>query len=328
VAGLTLPKRVLFYALGGGTGHFNRAYALARQLKRIGPHLQPLILTSAPVIPPLIQEGLSVLRLPSPTEHAHSGLNSNWLGRFIQDYDPHLLVVDTHCQGVFCELPAIWPHLKAKKVFLRRDADIPIANLNYDYTWLLTPEAQGYVLNRDPHECKTFAQARLILKADLDLPLVVVAHNGPPAETQSFFLKMSLALRSENLQLRFVSFLPPQIPELMLQWVSFFPLTELMPGIDLIIGGGGYNLVAECQVLGKRALFCSFERPLDTQRLRIEKNTYLSDQLSPQDISQRIKSSLAHSQPPAQVQNQASVLAEKLFVCIASTNDEPFQPRA
>ncbi len=294
----------------------NRAYALARQVKRCLPRITPLILSSAPIIPPLLQEGLSLLRLPSDSEHQATGLNPRWVQSLLLDYQPEVLVVDSHSNGVWQELPAIWPELHAKKIFLRRDAQIPDATLPYDLSWLLTPEADGWLLNRQIYELKSRAQALALLRAEPNLPVVLLAHNGPPPETQAFFLKAFLALQTLPLQLRLVSLAPPGLPELLPLWLHYFPISELLNGVDLLIGGGGVNLVAESRVFGKRALFCAFERPLDQQALRILPCDLLKADASPAEWAQHVSEKLVQIPPEAvnadKTQELAVLLAKML----------------
>lgn len=314
---MTLPEpRLLFYALGGGTGHFNRAYALARQVKRLLPKVTPLILSSAPIVPPLLQEGLSLLRLPSVSEHQAAGLDSRWVQTLVLDYQPDVLVVDSHSTGVWQELPEIFPKLLGKKIFLRRDAQIPEATLPYDLSWLLTPDADGWLLNRQLDELKSRAQALALLKADPNSPVVLLAHNGPPPETQAFFLRAYLALQALPLQLRLVSLVPPGLPELMHLWLSYFPLSELLNGADLVIGGGGVNLLTECRVFGKRSLFCAFERPIDQQALRIGPGDLLQWNASPAEWARQISEKLAQTPPEAvngdKTRELAALLAKML----------------
>lgn len=294
----------------------NRAYALARQVKRCLPRITPLILSSAPIIPPLLQEGLSLLRLPSDSEHQATGLNPRWVQSLLLDYQPEVLVVDSHSNGVWQELPAIWPELHAKKIFLRRDAQIPDATLPYDLSWLLTPEADGWLLNRQIYELKSRAQALALLRAEPNLPVVLLAHNGPPPETQAFFLKAFLALQTLPLQLRLVSLAPPGLPELLPLWLHYFPISELLNGVDLLIGGGGVNLVAESRVFGKRALFCAFERPLDQQALRILPCDLLKADASPAEWARHVSEKLVQIPPEAvnadKTQELAVLLAKML----------------
>jgi hypothetical protein len=207
------------------------------------------------------------------------------------------LVVDSHSNGVWQELPDIWPELHAKKIFLRRDAQIPQATLPYDLSWLLTPDADGWLLNRQTYELKSRAQALALLRAEPNLPVVLLAHNGPPPETQAFFLRAFLALQTLPLQLRLVSLAPPGLPELLPLWLSYFPLSELLNGVDLLIGGGGVNLMAESRVFGKRSLFCAFERPIDQQALRILPCDLLKWDAAPAEWARQVTEKLAQTTP-------------------------------
>jgi len=310
-AGLTLPEhRVLFYAPGGGTGHLNRAYALARSLKKIRPHLSPLILTSAPFLPPLIQEGLSVLRMPSPTEQNQSGFSLQLLETLCLKASPQVLLVDTHSVGMNEDFAQFWSKFKGYKIFLRRDLQTPL-HTAYDQNWLLTPAEKGYLVNREKSELFAPELARKILRASSNLPLVLIAHNGPPSETYALFMRLWLALKHAPLELRFASFLSP-LPELAAYWIHYFPLSEILTGVDLLIGGGGYNLIAESRVFSKKILSFAFERPLDHQAARIQPHEILNTEDSPQQIQSRIFSRLKDALPEASSDQTAHQLAQEI----------------
>lgn len=299
--GLTLPERlvgsrILLYARGGGIGHFNRAYAIARQLSFRG--LDPLIVCSTAFLPLILSEPLQIVRWPGRLEQG--GTEPNWpqiaraLPAMLAQLEPDLLVVDTFPEGPEWELHAFLSSFAGPRLLIQRDADLSwVAPCFKPY-----PGAGGYILNRAPCELLPRAQARSWLGAKGERPLVLVAHNGNPAETQAFFWRLLQVLQPLDCTVRLASLGPCPRPEWQALWVRHFPLSEWLRGVDLLIGGGGYNLVSEVRAYGIRALLTAFERPVDQQALRIADLPHFSTQTSVQALRTQIQT-LLEAPPPA-----------------------------
>ena len=87
-----------------------------------------------------------------------------------------------------------------------------------------------------------------------------------------------------------------------------------MNGFDLIIGGGGYNLVAECRSYGKKALFRAFPRPFDDQAKRIQSHEIFYDYTSPKALQKQIETQLQSSTPHAEKKCfGANTIAQKIY---------------
>lgn len=248
---------LLIYARGGGIGHVNRAFAIAQVLQnRHG--ISPLLLATSPLIPYEILANAQVMRWPWQDET----LISEHMAPFIRRLAPQALLVDTFEQGPEGELAS----LELPRWVIQRDGEVPLSSRHF----LVKPQGVGYVLNTAPQAVASRTVARDYWQADPARgPLVVVAHNGDPQETRSFFEGVSNLLSGTDYQVRFASLLPCLKPVWREQWCSPYPLAQWYAGVDLLIGGGGYNLVAEAQCYGVRGLFYGFERPVDQQWDRI-----------------------------------------------------------
>lgn len=331
--GLTSPEpgkankyspKIVFYARGGGLGHFNRAYAISRHLQR--QQLFPLIFTSSALLPLTLQEGLRILRWPGDLENTslqHSALErspwddlSSQALKILQHLAPDLLVVDSFPNGPEQEL-AEW---HGPRLFIQRDAS-PSWEGPSVYA---QPEGDGYILNRDLDELLPRAQARQWWQVTDQRPLIVVAHNGNPAETTAFFWRIQKALAGLDAHLRLASLLPCPRPEWQSIWCSHFPLSEWLHGIDLLIGGGGYNLVAEVQGFGVPALLTAFERPNDQQWQRIQSMPHFSAHDSSEQIRTQVLQALAAPRPHAlPEQKGAHCSAQKIQDLITRLRRDP-----
>lgn len=301
--------RILFYARGGGLGHFNRAYAIARQLLRLQT-CDCLIATTSALAPLVLQPGIEVLRWPG----AASPWSAGWLRllpELLAQLQPDLLVVDTFPQGPENELEGLdWPRL-----WIQRDADLSAvaeASLSESVPLIQAwPEADGLILNRQPQELLPRARARqgLGLPAGSDLPLVLIAHNGDPFETPALMQRLLTALEPLPLEIRLASRLPCPRPEWQSRWLTHYPLSEYLRGVDLVIGGGGYNLVAEARAYGLRSLHLAFERPIDKQWQRIQNLPHLESQDSAETIRASVQTLLKQAPPAPEVACQGALIA-------------------
>jgi len=288
---LTLPEpRIVFYARGGGIGHFNRAYAIARLLLRDhGWH--PLILSTSAFLPMSLREALPVMRWPG----AFEAQGFDWPGAVravLKTLQPELLVSDTFPEGPEQELAGLAvPH----RFCLYRDPQLMLPD---GVPGMVPgPADAGYILNRAPSELFAPRLARQWLRASGHKPLVLVSHNGNPAETTAFFDYLWQVLQPLEFELRLASLLPCPRPEWAPHWVTYFPLSDLLLGVDLLISGGGYNSVAEARAYGIRALFTAFERPVDRQFERIASLPHFHLQGSVSHLRSQVSDLLARERP-------------------------------
>jgi UDP:flavonoid glycosyltransferase YjiC (YdhE family) len=232
--------------------------------------LAPVLLTTAAHSPlDAIAEGFACIRLPSSQEQHFQPL-PDLLTPLVQALQPQAWVVDTFPWGPQNELNPMFMTSSTPRLLVQRSPEIPVPAGVYQACCIPAPEDVGYVLVRQPQACLPRAQARAMLRAQGDRPLVLVAHNGDPAEGQALFELVARASVGAHWDLR----LATQRPLAMARWadmrIHWYPLIELMPGADLVIGAGGYHLIAEAQCLGQRLLVCPQPRPFDDQYRRCQ----------------------------------------------------------
>lgn len=300
-----MPPEILLYARGGGIGHFNRAYAIARQLL-LQYQQESLIVCSTAFLPLSLSESLNILRWPGGLERG-STLSFGLLTRLLQELQPRILLSDTFPYGPEEELKSWCDASSGQHFWIQRDAEVhacPGALSPY-------PKGLGWVLNRSRAELLPRALARQWLHSDSERPLVLVAHNGHTAEVSAFFERMLQMLKPLDVQIRLASLLPCPRPEWLPFWVQAYPLSAYFHGVDLVIGGGGYNLVAELRAYGKRALLCAFERPIDNQAQRIADLAHFTQYTSLQGLRTQCTELLAAPEP-ALPEPEACQGAEKI----------------
>lgn len=287
-----MSTKIVLYARGGGIGHFNRAYAIARQLLR--SQQESLIVCSSAFLPTVLSESLNILRWPGGLEQAQV-LPFRSFSRLLAEIQPRTLLSDTFPYGPEDELKHWCKEHAEQHVWIQRDpenSDVPGAVRPY-------PDGVGWVLNRNPEELLPRALARQWLRAEDDKALVLVTHNGHAGEVSAFFERMLQMLKVFDVHVRLASLLPCPRPEWLPFWVHAYPLSLYFHGVDLVIGGGGYNLVAEVRALGKRALLRAFERPVDNQAQRIAALPHFSFHTSLDDLRQQCSALLASPEPLA-----------------------------
>ena len=249
---------VAIYAMGGGWGHLTRAVALARILDG------PVIVFSNTAYADLV-------RSAEPGVTIEAGPPHHVLRR-VSQIAPGTLVVDTFPRGVGGELTCLLPRLKARKVFVRRDLNpryLAWANLeewirqHYDLVFIpgeLEANMPGAVVTppwliRDP--------AELPRRQRFDV-LVCAAGNTQELE---WYGQVARMLASRNINAACVApTCPPGCPPEL--WVRHWPAIDLISCARVVIGGGGYNTVYECQACGVPLLAKPWPRKYDRQERR------------------------------------------------------------
>lgn len=155
-----------------------------------------------------------------------------------------------------------------------------------------------------------------MLRAQGERPLVLVAHNGDPAEGQALFELVVRASAGADWDLR----LATQRPLAMARWadlrIYWYPLIELMPGADLVIGAGGYHLIAEAQCLGQRLLVCPQPRPFDDQYKRCQDIPQFLLTTPPDQLRAQIALQLQTPTPPREKHCQGAIEIARRLVKI------------
>ena len=192
------------------------------------------------------------------------------------------------------------PSLAVPKVLVHRDlderyvADCDLRASLRHYQLVLLPGERGPLADapgalytapwtvRDRGELLTRSEARKCWGFG-DEPGVVVVGGGKRDEHASW-RRLAEELRDE---LRGVATV-----RLALAGEAHWPLVEWLPGADLIIGGGGYNLVSEARLVGVPLLARALPRRYDPQRRRLRPHERLA---ADEDVAARAQSLLANA---------------------------------
>ncbi|MGE0709080.1 MAG: hypothetical protein AB7N76_00300 [Planctomycetota bacterium] len=303
--------RLLLYALGGGFGHLTRALSLGRAAARRGHAVHALVNTAgaeqlpaerlaAELGPRGVLERLSPALGPAECAAALTA-------RAAEGFDA--LVVDTFPRGLGGELPALWERLPALKVWVHRDLApryverFALRDWAARYALVLVPGEEPPLadlpqarrtapwLVRERAELPTRAAARARLGAGGERPLVVVVGSGTTAE--------QAAARARRARLA------AALPEATLRYVgpdaagpderSCWPLLELLPGVDLLVGAGGYHTVHEARATGTPLLALPQPRRYDRQERRLHAAERCRDEA---ELIARARAALARPRPP------------------------------
>lgn len=294
--------RWLIYALGGGMGHLTRASALARRAARSGHSVS--LLTNSPFAPGLPLEdvlgpSVHVRRLEATlSKRAVRDVVERWLA----DERPDVLVVDTFPRGLGGELVALLPELRARKVLVHRDLN-PVYVARFDvaraveaFDLLLVPGEDAPFaahpravrtapwLLLEPGELLPRARARALLGVPVEesRPVVAVMGCGQASEVEeagAIAARLHPVLGDSAL----VRWLVPPVagasppkargarrgafPGVLR--VPVWPALAVLPGVDVLVGAGGYNTVQEARATGTPLVALARPRLYDRQALRL-----------------------------------------------------------
>ena len=276
-----MAPRWLIYALGGGAGHITRALALGRAAAKRGVRVTILSNSEHGAwIQRACAAPLRFVLLDAMAREPTVWAVEQVLAR--ESFDR--LVVDTFARGLAGELVARLPSLAVPKVLVHRDlderyvADCDLRASLRHYQLVLLPGERGPLADapgalytapwtvRDRGELLTRSEARKCWGFG-DEPGVVVVGGGKRDEHASW-RRLAEELRDE---LRGVATV-----RLALAGEAHWPLVEWLPGADLIIGGGGYNLVSEARLVGVPLLARALPRRYDPQRRRLRPHERLA----------------------------------------------------
>ena len=278
-------QRWLIYALGGGLGHLTRALALGRAAIRRGHRVR--ILASSPLATAIPAEAelaeMGELRLLDPSQEK-SRLRQQVLDELATGA-PDLVVVDTFPRGLLGELASLLEKPPWAWALVHRDlspryvtwADLR-GSLDSCPLVILPGEAGPLAdhprvletspwLIRDHHELlsRSDARRRLGVEAGDSRPLVAVVGSGRPEELDeaaAIAQQLRSHLGSHAIVRPVIASAPPD--------QRIWPLLELMAGVDVVVGSGGYNTVNEARATGRPLVALARERLYDRQAQRLQ----------------------------------------------------------
>jgi hypothetical protein len=310
--------RWLIYALGGGLGHLTRAIALARVAQVAGRSVQ--VLTNSPFaasrsFASVLGSRVSLVRIdPALGRDSVAARVCSWL----EPCNFDVLIVDTFPRGLGGELAPMLARLSCPKVLVHRDlnpayvewADLRSVAARYDLLLLPGEDApMGDLPNairtrpwllRDRSEILDRAEARLRLKLSRDdRPAIVVMGCGRVAEINA---ARRLAERletdlSDRASVRFASIIQDSENK-MSRSVTLWPLVDLMAGIDVLVGSGGYNTVHEARATATPLVALAQPRKYDRQAHRLSLQERASDET---EVLRLVSEQLARRPPGSRV---------------------------
>ena len=277
---------VAYYAFGGGAGHVCRSIAVLRQIqKQAGP--VAIALTNSRFSSLYEREGIPhrLIATPSPDPRALA----QQLHDAVSEFGVKVLVVDALPRGIFGEMGELLPRLDMPKVAvlrcLKRDYlgshDVPrFIDAHYDRAVLcegwpddahralaIDQVDAAPILIRDSDELLARDQARGIMAAAEPTPLVVAVGAVGDASLGDSVFKLLAKIHSRGRTPRFLlrhAHLPSE-PQTDPDAITHFPLIELLPGADVVVGACGYNLCHECRATATPAIFMPQRRLYDDQ---------------------------------------------------------------
>lgn len=213
--------------------------------------------------------------------------------QILQTSNYECLIIDTFPRGLGGELAEILPSLAVPKVLIHRDLnpkyiqkknlepfvahfdlilipgegqDSPLANfpqVKHTAPWLIR--------SSDELPSPKMARSLLRLHCVASTAIVAILASGKEEELSLYGnLTRSLAESNNKLAVRCISPVqPPNCPREC--WVYHYPAFECLRVANVVVGGGGYNTVSECQALGIPLVSFAFKRLYDRQRIRLQK---------------------------------------------------------
>jgi len=263
-----------------------------------------IALTNSPHHALYAREGLVAASI-GPEAGQPADALAQWVAGRLAHWLPQLLVVDAFPRGLLGELPPVLARFAGRTALVLRRLREGYAReyrlrefvaAHYDVVlaaevlpgapWVSRTGAArdvGPVLVRDAEELRTREDARRRLGAAADRILVVGVESGPGEHAGALHSVLSRVW--ERLGRLF---------DLRLAGaggaVSHYPLIELLPGVDVVVGAGGYNLFHECQAVGVPAVFVPQRRRYDEQFARVAGATVAS---SPEHLERILASHVA-----------------------------------
>ena len=289
----------LIYALGGGWGHLMRSLALGRMAAIArpiivvcnSPYIADILIYAADDEALPIVLGCYIYTIPAT---ASSEQKANRILEAIATQDYECLIVDTFPKGLGGELADILPQMQGiTKILVHRDISPdyvraknlePFATENFDL--ILVPGETDEIplahlpqvkhtspwLVRSWDELPTRSAARQLLGLDpAESKKIVLVLAAGRAEELWFYGQLIQAIAgSLDVVARCLSAeRPPDCPPEL--WSFHWPGIECLPGVDVAVGGAGYNTFYECLAVGIPLVAFAFPRQYDRQEIRVRR---------------------------------------------------------
>ncbi len=307
----------LIYALGGGLGHVTRATGLIRSANQAG--VTCTLMVNSPLLPlvPLADELGSSNTLMALDHRLDGPAVGRCVHELLQAIQPTRFVVDTFPRGLGGELAEVASEIRCPSVLIHRDLNPQYVQefrlneyVSKHFDLVLVPGEQATLqtivptietthwLIRDAQELLSPSQARLALLSQSSVssamthserPLVLVMATGQPHEIREMheLAEHLMAAVGDCVELRVGSLVEPQSLFVRRCWLPTSPLLPLLPGVDLLIGAGGYNTIAEARAVGVPLIGFARQRLYDRQARRLHSDECLANV---DDLVDRVRS--------------------------------------
>ena len=208
----------------------------------------------------------------------------------LRSINPRTLVVDALPMGLMGELRDFLEEFSGRKVlvsrllrrdyrqmmkiddFVRANYDLVIRTEKMPDDELKHPRSEQVapILVRDSAEVFTRTEARKKLAVPRRRILVMAVSTHQPSRADAFFQMVYRAIMRVGYPKGVVKFASPYgDADPSSAHTSYFPLMDLLPGVDLLVAGAGYHSVHEANSLGVPMLAFPEERLYDDQEARV-----------------------------------------------------------
>ncbi len=266
--------------MGGGLGHLTRAIGLARHAQRRGHRVT--IFTNSPFAA-AVTSSTAIRTFESSAPDA--------IAAAIEALSFDALVVDTFPRGLGGELAPLLDTLAVPKVLVHRDLDPRYVKARAIASWVArydlvlvpgedAPCADAANAVRTPPWLSVDADALLPREAaqrelGVEGPAVAVLANGRHEEG-AVFAGIAERLR-EKVDAEITLLTPVPRPDLIGARVVW-PFLRVIRGVDVIVGGGGYNTVNEARATHTPFVGVAFARKYDRQHVRLREEERARDE--------------------------------------------------
>jgi hypothetical protein len=284
------------YALGGGLGHLNRALALARQAGKLG--VSSLVLTNSPYVELVYKSVLwqdelskSVELILVPQHATHRNL-AGIVAAQLERTKVSRVIVDTFPRGIAGELAELLPALCKKEQLVLVARDITPRYVKEYQLIDFIKHHYALVVNPGDHSSSSLATVSVptepwlirdseemrLLQVPYSDSRILISYSGMPDESLKFEQLMSVLMqrfpREEFSCLCPGDFSPAADLEVKLprRYTGAWPGMDYVAKAKVVIGGGGYNLIAECRALAVSIISMPQRRLYDRQDTRARIN--------------------------------------------------------
>ncbi len=251
--------KILYYGVGGGTGHLVRGISILRKFKQF----ERILITSSTFSNWGEKEGIKILKIPS--KNVDFNVVSSKIRNFIKKNKSSLLFVDTFPTGCFGELGDI----DLRKAFIKR------TECNYEgYDYVFDLNKMSPVLIRNWNELKDRNELRARYGISPQEKVIFFYHNTSREEVEKWVFKVYEVSKELGLKFYFSSGFQIDDRKINELNLSHFPAIEILPMADIVVTGAGYNSYMEVSTLFNSAIFIPFFRKIDNQAERIDVNKF------------------------------------------------------